>query len=65
MDALTNQSGAESTLWNDIAPVLDSAMCHLREKDHTAIVLRFFEGKVLKGVGTALGVSPNYNWDGE
>ncbi len=27
------------------------------EKDHSAIVLRFFEGKDLKAVGTALGVS--------
>src|SRR6185369_1619960 len=35
------------------------AMCHLGEKDHTAIVLRFFEDKELKEVGTALGVSPN------
>lgn len=39
--------------------MLDPAMCHLGQKDHTAIVLRFFEGKDLKEVATALGVSPN------
>ncbi len=34
-------------------------MAGLREKDHSAIVLRFFEGKDLKQVGAALGVSEN------
>ena len=31
----------------------------LAKKDHCAIVLRFFEGKDLKQVGAALGVSEN------
>lgn len=59
MDALPNQTSSEPTIWNEIAPMLDSAMCHLGQKDHTAIVLRFFEGKDLKEIGAALGVSPN------
>jgi len=35
------------------------AMAQLAEKDHCAIVLRFFEGKDLKQVGAALGVTEN------
>ena len=34
-------------------------MSELREKDHSAIVLRFFEGKDFRQVGAALGVSEN------
>jgi RNA polymerase sigma factor (sigma-70 family) len=59
MDALINRTGSESAVWNEITPLLDTAMGHLGEKDHSAIVLRFFEGKDLKEVGAALGVSPN------
>ena len=49
----------DSSSWTTIAPLLDGAMAELREKEHSAIVLRFFEGKDLKQVGTALGVSEN------
>src|ERR1051326_6732736 len=59
LDALTHQGSSESSVWNEIAPTLDSAMCQLGQKDHTAIVLRFFEGKDLKQIGAALGVRPN------
>ena len=45
--------------WTDIAPLLDTALAGLREKDHNAVVLRFFEGKDFKDVGAALGVSEN------
>jgi DNA-binding CsgD family transcriptional regulator len=34
-------------------------MSQLREKDHSAVVLRFFEGKDFRQVGAALGVSEN------
>ena len=54
-----NQTEPESQPWTDIAPLLDIAMAQLGEKDHSAIVLRFFEGKDLKQVGAALGVSEN------
>ena len=45
----------ESDAWTKISPLLDGALEHLGEKDHNAIVLRFFEGKDLKQVGAALG----------
>lgn len=59
MQSLLNQPGPESSPWPDIAPLLDTAMARLGEKDHSAVVLRFFEGKDLKQVGVALGVSEN------
>lgn len=59
MESLLNQPEPESQPWTDIAPLLDTAMAQLGEKDHSAIVLRFFEGKDLKRVGSALGVSEN------
>ena len=43
--------------WNQIAPLLDGAMEQLGQKDHDAVVLRFFEGRNFKEVGAALGVS--------
>jgi RNA polymerase sigma factor (sigma-70 family) len=54
------QSGLNETEaddWSHIAPLLDPAMAELSEKDHNAIVLRFFENKSLKAVGVALGTT--------
>ena len=59
METVLNQNEPQSRDWTEIAPVLDAAMSQLGEKDHCAIVLRFFEGKDLKQVGAALGVSEN------
>jgi uncharacterized protein (TIGR03435 family) len=47
----------ESDAWNEIAPLLESALGGLGEKDHDAIVLRFFEGKSMREVGAALGAN--------
>jgi RNA polymerase sigma factor (sigma-70 family) len=55
MQSLLNES--ESDDWTQIAPLLDRAMAQLGEKDHDAIVLRFFDGRDLKAVGLALGTS--------
>jgi len=59
METILNQNEPQSRDWSEIAPLLDGAMSQLGEKDHCAIVLRFFEGKDLKQVGAALGVSEN------
>jgi RNA polymerase sigma factor (sigma-70 family) len=45
--------------WRQIAPLLDGAMERLGQKDHDAVVLRFFEGRNFKEVGAALGASEN------
>ena len=55
MQSVLNESGDE--VWPRIAPLLDTAVAGLREKDRRAIVLRFYEGRNLREVGLALGAS--------
>src|SRR5581483_7405827 len=45
----------EPNLWSQLAPLLDSAIAGLGDKDRYAIVLRFFDGKSMKEIGDALG----------
>src|SRR2546421_377979 len=59
MESVLNQPEPVSPAWIEITPLLDVAMNQLGEKDHTAIVLRYFDGKDLKQIGAALGVSEN------
>src|SRR5664279_5282973 len=47
----------ERGVWNQIAPLLDEALNCLGEKEHDAVVLRFFDGKELKQVGAVMGTS--------
>ncbi|HRI14468.1 MAG TPA: sigma-70 family RNA polymerase sigma factor [Verrucomicrobiota bacterium] len=47
----------ESDAWMQIAPVLDTAMAQLGEKDHNALVLRFLQGRSFKEVSSALGTT--------
>jgi RNA polymerase sigma factor (sigma-70 family) len=51
-----SQSIQEET-WNQIAPLLDGALEKLGQKDHDALVLRFFENKTFAEVGASLGAS--------
>lgn len=43
--------------WVEIEPLLDAAMEQLGEKDYSAVVLRFLEGRSFKEVSDALGTS--------
>ena len=43
--------------WQQLAPILDEAISRLNAKDRDAVLLRFFEKKSLKEVGTALGLN--------
>ena len=43
--------------WPRIAPLLDTAVEKLNEKDRRAVLLRFYEGRNLSEVGAALGAS--------
>jgi RNA polymerase sigma factor (sigma-70 family) len=56
MQTTLNEPAADET-WTQIVPLLDDAMEQLRQKDHDAVVLRFFEGRNFKEVGAALGAS--------
>ena len=55
MQSVTNEP--EPAAWTHIAPLLDTALDRLGEKDHNAIVLRYFQNKNLDEVGRALGTS--------
>jgi uncharacterized protein (TIGR03435 family) len=58
MESVLNEAGPmPGETWNQIAPLLDQAMEQLGQKDHDAIVLRFFEGRNFQEVGAALGAS--------
>lgn len=48
---------ADPLVWKQIEPVLETAMAELREQDHDAIVLRFFEGRAFRDVAFALGTT--------
>ena len=41
MQSILDES--ESGAWTQIAPLLDTALAHLGETDHNAIVLRFLK----------------------
>jgi RNA polymerase sigma factor (sigma-70 family) len=55
MQSSLNEPGPDA--WMQIAPLLEDAMAKLGEKDRDAVVLRFFQGKSLQEVGTALGAT--------
>ena len=55
IQAAMNETEPEA--WTGVGPLLDEAMAQLNDRDHDAIVLRYFEGKPLKEVGDALGAS--------
>ena len=55
MQSLLNESEPET--WTQIAPLLETAMESLNEKDRNAVVLRFFENRKLNAVGAAMGIS--------
>ena len=47
----------EPDLWTQVAPLLDTAMEQLGQKDHDAVALRFFENRSFREIGAALGAS--------
>jgi len=55
MQSVLSEPGPE--VWTQIAPMLDDALGRLGEKDHNAVVLRFFENKSMADVGAAFGAS--------
>jgi uncharacterized protein (TIGR03435 family) len=58
MQSVLNEPEPEAdTIWQRIAPLLDEALAGLGQKDHDALVLRYFEGKSLGEVGAAIGAN--------
>jgi RNA polymerase sigma factor (sigma-70 family) len=54
MNALNDQPEPD---WERLSPFLDQAMQGLGTSDRNAVVLRYFEGRDLRNVGAALGIS--------
>jgi RNA polymerase sigma factor (sigma-70 family) len=52
-----NAMNANTDHWLQIEPLLDEAMHALEEEDRTAILLRYFENKSLRDVGSAIGTT--------
>lgn len=55
--AMRSERIEEEAGWNEIAPMLDAAVGGLGEADRQALLLRYYEGRSVKEVGEALGVS--------
>jgi RNA polymerase sigma factor (sigma-70 family) len=53
----TMQTPEEQPAFQALLPLLDEALLSLREKDRTALLLRFYESRSLREVGAAFGVS--------
>ena len=57
MEQPAEPSVEDPGIWDAISPLLDEVLSELGEKDHCAIVLRYFEGMDMRQVGLQLGVS--------
>ncbi len=55
--ATMNEDVPDETAWAGIAPVIDAELERLPAADREALVLRFFENRPLRDVGTALGTT--------
>ncbi|HEY3760757.1 MAG TPA: sigma-70 family RNA polymerase sigma factor [Verrucomicrobiae bacterium] len=56
MQSTLNEPAPDET-WHQISPLLDDAMRKLGQKDHDALVLRYFENRNFAEVGATLGAS--------
>jgi RNA polymerase sigma factor (sigma-70 family) len=50
------QKGQDDSAWQQFSLLLDEAMAQLRDKDRDALVLRYFQNRTLREVGTVMGV---------
>jgi len=50
-------TASTSVRWERVRPLLDTALCELRESDREAILVRFFKGRAFTHLGEELGVS--------
>lgn len=53
----TDRQPSDTDIWTQIAPLLDAAIADLSDADRNAIVLRYFDGRSMKEVATALHTS--------
>src|SRR5215471_11533804 len=48
---------SENPAWNEIAPLLDEALDELQDGERQVILMRFFEQKSMREVGSRFGIS--------
>src|SRR5262249_9032700 len=53
----TMNAPADQPAFGALVPLLDEALLSLREKERTALLLRFYEKQSLRAVGAAFGVT--------
>ncbi|HSY42297.1 MAG TPA: sigma-70 family RNA polymerase sigma factor, partial [Candidatus Acidoferrum sp.] len=53
----SQQNESTDMVWREAGPMLDDAVAALGAKDQRAILLRYYEGRSLREVGTVMGVS--------
>ena len=53
----TMQTSTDDPTWRNLMPLLDEGLLSLREKDRTALLLRFHEKRSLREVGAILGIN--------
>lgn len=56
-EGLTMNAPEESAAVNALLPLLDEGLLSLREKERTALLLRFYEGRSLRELGSGMGIS--------
>lgn len=49
-------SSAPPVEWNQLRPLLDSAICELPERDRAVVLMRYFEGQPYAAMGQQLGI---------
>lgn len=55
--AMHSPTNEEARIWKEITPHLDEALNQLSEEDRQAVLLRFFDRKPMRDIGSTLGVS--------
>src|ERR1035438_4045566 len=52
----TLQDAVSDPVWNQLSPLLDEAMSHLRKNDRDVMLLRYFKGKSVRETAEALQI---------
>lgn len=56
-EAISSQQDSDPNGWSAVEPMLDDAIAALSAKDRDAIILRYFQGRNISELASALGVS--------
>jgi RNA polymerase sigma factor (sigma-70 family) len=57
--AAVNEDGSSDLRWDHLRPVIDDLLLELKERDRTAVLLRFFSNQSYGEIGEKLGLTEN------